>query len=318
MIIFLYGTDPFRIRRKLSEIRQRYLEKAKSDLNLAVFDCAEVFDPNDFARSQQTQPFLASSRLLIVRNPLSALPRDKQEKLAEVLGQIPPTTIVVVSEDKSFDRRLKLYHRLLKADLKTEFRELSGESLVQWIVRLTTENEGRISRAGARLLIDFIGPNLERASREIAKLVDYAGGDLIDEEKIRALVQPEVTGDIFALVDAIAFRSQYKAAEALERLRLSGEADLKILAMVVYGLRNLLVVKDYLGLGWGHQQIHKSTHLHPYVLTKTLAATRRFELEELKQFFGQAADCDRRIKTGKIKPSLGLDLLIFQMLSSQT
>lgn len=313
MYIFFYGTNSYAIHEKVESIKDKYRQKCAGDFNLLTLDSEAGLSITDFRRQVEALPFLATSRLIIVLNPLSKLKKDDQEKVAAYLPNIPTTTVVVFAETGSYDRRVKLFHALQKAKIATEVKDLNNSEMINFIVRRVKTQNGRISHAGAALLAEYIGPDLWRATNEVNKLVDYAGEDLIKEETVRLLVSPEVSSDIFALVDAISFRKPEVADQALIKLRQTGEADIKILGMIVYGLRNLLIVKDYLSRGATRDQIGRKTRLHPYVLTKTMAASQRFELPELKKHFVACADTDARIKTGQIKADLGLDLLIMRL-----
>jgi DNA polymerase III, delta subunit. len=78
-----------------------------------------------------------------------------------------------------------------------------------------------------------------------------------------------------------------------------------LLAMVASQFKNLVLVKSA-GTGAGAARLG----IHPYVFGKTVALARRFGLDELKDIYRKICQADFDIKTGKISPEAGLDLLI--------
>src|SRR6516225_8912730 len=101
MTLFFYGTNAYALRQQLQQMVVAYRKKAGSDYGLERIDGAAV-KPRDLWAALQASPFLANSRLLIVEgvagNKLVA------EKLGDMLGKVPATTVVVFVE-REVDRR---------------------------------------------------------------------------------------------------------------------------------------------------------------------------------------------------------------------
>ena len=53
--------------------------------------------------------------------------------------------------------------------------------------------------------------------------------------------------------------------------------------------------------------------LHPFVVRKTSAQSHQFTFEELKKIYQKIFKSDLDIKTGKIDPSMALDILIAEI-----
>ena len=59
--------------------------------------------------------------------------------------------------------------------------------------------------------------------------------------------------------------------------------------------------------------ILKKSGLHPFVVRKTYYQCNQFSFSELKKIYQKIFKIDFNIKTGKIEPGIGLDLLIAEI-----
>ncbi|NLB43215.1 MAG: hypothetical protein GX815_13370 [Clostridiales bacterium] len=57
----------------------------------------------------------------------------------------------------------------------------------------------------------------------------------------------------------------------------------------------------------------KPHSLHPYSVQKGRQQSRNFTIEQLQHYFDQCVELDYRIKNGKIKDRLGLEVLVIKM-----
>jgi len=85
------------------------------------------------------------------------------------------------------------------------------------------------------------------------------------------------------------------------------------LSMIVYQVRNLLVVKELAEKGLMYASIVKKSGLHPFVVKKTFFQCRAFSLEELKNIYRRIFTIDSQIKTGRVEAETALDLLVVRM-----
>jgi DNA polymerase-3 subunit delta len=116
------------------------------------------------------------------------------------------------------------------------------------------------------------------------------------------------------MIDALATKDLKKSARELHRLLDSGEAELKILTMIVYQFRNLLIVKDQVSRGVTSQwDMAKKAGLHPFVAQKTLVQCKNYSFDDLKAIYKMLLDYDLKMKTGQLDPKTGLDLLVVKL-----
>jgi DNA polymerase-3 subunit delta len=147
----------------------------------------------------------------------------------------------------------------------------------------------------------------------------YSGGsrsrgiNLINVEDVELMVGPNISSNIFELVDAIADKNQRRALRVLYSHLESGADPYYIFSMIVYQFRNLLKVKELVKNALPYTSIVKKTGLHPYVVKKTFEQCKRFDLEELKRLFNQLARLDIETKSGKIDMTEGLYQFVFSL-----
>src|SRR5689334_19588359 len=93
MIIFLYGVDSYRSRKKLEEIVDHYKQAKKSGLNLRYLDASQA-DFADFYNSFRTSSMFDEKKLVIVKNVFAS--KKFQEELLPVIKELESLKDVVV------------------------------------------------------------------------------------------------------------------------------------------------------------------------------------------------------------------------------
>ena len=312
MILFFYGEDTYRLNQKLRELKEKFISASLGDTNLSMVD-GETATFDEIVRQILAMPFLSKKRLVIIKNLLSGAKKEVLEKMNEFLAKVPEATVFVLAEEGVPDRRTTLFKKLNQPKLAQEFNLLDEERLRRW-VKLEIEKTGAaIEPAALSKLIDYIGSDLWRMSNEIQKLSAYSKRLTI--ENIELLVQPQIQSNIFDLMDRIADRNLEKSMKELYQLFDNGKPEHYILSMIVYQVRNLILIKNLLTRypNVSMQTIGRKTFLHPFVIKKTLLQVKNFTLEKLKNIYQKLVDFDIAVKTGKIEPGNALNLLIVEI-----
>jgi DNA polymerase-3 subunit delta len=307
MIIFLYGPDTYRSRQKLNEIVERYKKIHKSGLNLKYFDFKkDSFE--DFRDAFKSSSMFDEKKLLILRNAF--LNSDLEEKFVNFIKELAKSKEVIVFYEKEIKKDTPLFKLLIKHGKSQNFQLLEGFRLKNWVKKEFKKYSTEIDDSALNLLLDFVGNNLWQMVNEIRKLVSYKNGKRIKVKDVQTLVRPKIETDIFKTIDAIAQKDKKRALELVKKHLEKGDSPTFILAMINFQFRNLLMIKDLIERGKSKNYILKETGLHPFVVEKTLKLAKRFQLEELKKIHQRIFQTDLKIKTGKITPEVGLEILI--------
>lgn len=325
MIIFLHGADTFRSRRKLTQIKEKFVREVdRSGVNVETVNATSA-TPEQLERALTTQPFLAPKRLIIIENLFANAKAHKLHAIVlEAIKRGHESTIIVIWDGEVEAPKAK---RGKKADQssKTLFTTLTKERFTQKFDLvdaagarsfIATEAKARnitIEDAAIRELADMVGNDLWQADREIEKLKAYAGNRAVTASDIAMLVVTKLEDDIFALTDALSNGNKPRALKLLSDQLSSGASPTEVLATIAWQYRALMAVKSFVeahGPGYPADRIARELALHPFVVKKALVATKRYELSALRQCCNALITADFKIKTGQATPEVLLDLFV--------
>jgi len=310
MLIFLYGEDNYRSRQKLNKLKANFLAKDSSGMNLQELDGARV-ELAELKNAVQAAPFIGEKRLIIVENLLSVKNKNLLAGVADLLNQgLPESSVVVFWEAEMPDKRTKLFKLLTKQGQTEEITLLTGQALNKWIADEAVSREGKISAEATSKLAAYGGNDLWQMAQEIDKLVTYKKGTEITAGDVDELVKAKLDTNIFNFVDALGRQDKESALKLLHDQLASGEHALYLLTMITYQFRNLLIVKELLENGSNQYGLAKEAKMHPFVAQKTAQQAGNYSLGGLKMIYRKLLDLDAALKTSKIEPRLGLDLLV--------
>lgn len=307
MIIFLYGEDTYRMSEKLKEIIERYKKIHKTGLNLKSFD-----DFTNFKEGIRQTSMFKEKKLAVVTNIFAN--SDFKEKFYQNKKDfLISEDIILIYEEKDFNKNNSLFKFLKKNAKSQEFKFLTGQRLKTWIKKEFDRYETKIDPGVLEKLIEYIGNDLWQMSNEIKKLASFKNNKTIKAEDIELLVRSKIETDIFKTIDSIADKNKKQALNLLHKHLEKGDSPLYLLSMINYQFRNLLIVKDLIEKQKPYNIILKRSGLHPFVVKKSYYQSQKFTFQELKKIFQKIFEADLNIKTGKIQPEIALDLLIAEI-----
>lgn len=314
MILFLYGQDTYRSKRKLNELVEHYQKIRKGGLNLKYFD----FKQDSFNvlkdEIQQTSIF-KEKKLLILKNAFSS--PEFGEKLLENLKSsesfFKKSDDIILFYEEGKVKKNSLFNFLKKNGKSQEFQLLDGEKLKNWVIKEFKNYGVKIEPQSLNKLIEFVGNDLWQFSEEIKKLVNYKNGEIIKEKDVEVLVKPKIESDIFKTIDSLGLKQKKQALELIHKHLEKGDNPLYLFSMLTYQFRNLLLVKDLSQKYQSFYAISKICGLHPFVARKAYFQAKNFTVEEIKKIYRKIFQADLNIKTGKIEIETALDLLIAEI-----
>lgn len=308
MIIFIYGQDTYRSRRKLKEIIEHYKRTLGKDLDLKNINGKTVNLKELEDEIQQISMF--SKKKLIVMYDALQNSRFKNELFPLVKRLNKLQVLVLFYETSNLSGKDKLFKLLKKEGSSQEFKPLTGNDLRNWAIKEFESFGVAIKKSIVEKMINFIGNDLWRFSNEIRKIVTYKRREIIKEEDVDLLIKPSVETDIFKTIDAFAERNKKKAILLIRKHLKKGDSPLYLLSMINYQFRNLLLVKSLIEEGKPLYLISKEAEIHPYVVKKTYTQAGKFNISDLKRDYQKIFQADIDVKTGKLDPQTALDLLI--------
>lgn len=311
MFILLSGKDNYRLKRKLKEIVDYYKKKHRSKLSLETFDLNHP-DFGEIRTRISQSPMFKEKKLIVFKDPFCSPQIEKKIlKIVKNLQDFPG--VLLFYQEKKVDSKRPLFQFFKKNGKVQQFPFLKGKDLKNWVQKEIEQEGGEIELPALKILVDYVRSDLWRMHQEIKKLVAFKKGEKISPKDVRLLVRPQIDTDIFKTLEAVAQGNQKKALNLIHQHLEKGDSPLYILSMINFQVRNLLIIGELQKRGNSLREVIKKSNLHPYVVKKNYSVARKFDLEKLKKIYQKIFQTDIDIKTGKVKPPQGLDLLVSQI-----
>ncbi len=306
LIIFLYGSDSYRIKQAKDGLISRHKTKYASGVNLFSFDLSEINGLEQLEESLRNSSFFNEHKLIVCKNTFNK--KTSADRMAEYIKKYSLSDAsditLMVGEDLA-EKDLALKHKELfkvLSDTKNTVKAteaLTGTALNTWI-KTEAETRGcKINDSVAEGLVNIVGNDSWALINELDKLSTYRGGDITAND-VKTMVSPKIDLSIFDLIDALAVKNRPKVLELLYRELKNGRDPYYILTMIIFQFRNILTVKDLKERGLSEPEISRKTKIHPFVIKKSLRSP--FTTKESIDMYGKLLTLENGFKTG------GLDL----------
>jgi len=317
-----HGDDDFRLEQEVAQFRAKVAEMPNADLNMSEFD-GETASAAEVVNAASSYPFLADKRMVIVKGMLAWITRkgagESGKKavalLLETLPNLPESARLLFVEREKLGDSNKIVKLAREHPNGYEKCFDAPKDSTGWILkRAKDEYHVEIEPRAAAALASVTGDDLRRADNELVKLALYVNGERAITEQDVSLLTPYVAeADLFAMVDAMAEGRGQVALTLMHRLLADKSDPFSLYGMIVRQFRLLLLAKEYLTSGGSPGGIADAIGVHKFVAQKLAQQSRAFSLEQLEGIYRALMDNDLRIKTGRIKPELALDLLVARL-----
>lgn len=306
MLTTLTGTNHFLLRK---ELQRRMAEFAKNygDMGLEKIDGEEA-DYQRMVEAMQNLPFLASKKLVVLRNPSA----NKQfvEQFEGLIETIPESNDVILFETK-LDKRTGYAKHLKKSSEYVELSDLGERELPAWLVAQAAERGGSLKLGDASYLINRVGANQQLLSGELDKLLSYQPE--ITRETIDLLTEQAPQSTIFQLLDA-AFSGETKRAlnlyEDQRKQRIEPQA---IIPMLAWQLWVVSIVKT--AGKKSIEEIAAESKLNPFVVRKSSSMASKLTLTRLRELVDGLQELDVKLKSSNLDADEALKLYLLSLAS---
>ena len=327
MIIFLYGSDGYRLKQNTDKVIERYRKKHQSGVNLIFFNVdasgSTGLTTSNFSIIEsaiKSYSFFDEKKLVVIKNIFqNKIYLDKLMNLIKEFGILKSSDTTLLLTENISEKDLALKNKdafnlfSTSKSLVVNFEPLLGTRLQNWIKKEFELRDCSIETSVIRKLIDYTSNDSWALANEISKLANYkhearsTKHEAINEKDINLLISPKISSNIFEFIDALAQKNKERSFELLYKELKSGRDTNYILTMIIYQFRNLLSVKDLSLRNMNINTIAKKAGLHPYVARKTYNCAQKFTEEDLKKIYCKLLELDIRSKTGLTEPSLALN-----------
>lgn len=299
-----------------------------SDLNYSYFDMKEA-SYTEVELDLVSLPFFADEKIVILDHLLDLTTAKKRNLTDEDLKQFEnylenpseSTRLVIFAEGK-LDSKRRLV-KLLKRDAQ--------------IIEATTPKEQEVKRYFAsqaqELGLQFVGDSLDQLllksgydfgelQKNLALLQAYKEDGQITLQDIEEVVPKSLQDNIFDLTQMILKRQIDQARNLVKDLRLQGEDEIKLIAILLGQFRMFSQVKIFSEEGQSESQIVASLSelsgrkVNPYQVKFAIRDSRRLSLSFLKQAMTTFIETDYAIKSGTYEKDYLFDLALLKVANS--
>ena len=137
MLYIFHGPDDFTRNEKIAELRAAVGDPSLVDLNVTVLEGREL-RLGDIRHHADAMPFMTDKRLVIVNNYVGQVANNSEElaQLVEYLGNLSPTTDLVLTENESLRRGNAVLKAAAAVDgVVTHFAGPEKNNLRPWIIK---------------------------------------------------------------------------------------------------------------------------------------------------------------------------------------
>lgn len=296
-LVLLTGEDSFRIKERINFFREKFIEKY-ADGEVDFFDISASF--SDLENAVLTPNLFGGKRLVFCQSFWNSEKFEKADKIKffEHLEHNADTVTLIVSEPK-IDKRLKASKFLLKNANVTTFEPLSEGELVDWITKKANESEAKISFANAKKLLHRVGTDLWNLNQEVPKLSLASDGE-ITADLITELTIAHPQLQIWDFTEALSKKNTAATLKQFYELLSSGKTPHEIFPMILRETRIHAQIRDGIDRNLSSSEIARETKIHPFVVKKTYALTKKFSASQIKKMYDQLWNIDKKLKTGGI------------------
>ena len=299
-----------------------------SDLNYSYFDMKEA-SYAEVELDLLSLPFFADEKIVILDHLLDLTTAKKRNLTDEDLKQFEnylenpseSTRLVIFAEGK-LDSKRRLV-KLLKRDSQ--------------IIEATTPKEQDLKRyfssQAQELGLQFVGDSLDQlllksgydfgeSQKNLALLQAYKEDGQITLEDIEEVVPKSLQDNIFDLTQMILKRQIDQARNLVKDLRLQGEDEIKLIAILLGQFRMFSQVKIFSEEGQSESQIVASLSelsgrkVNPYQVKFALRDSRKLSLSFLKQAMMTFIETDYVIKSGTYDKDYLFDVALLKVANS--
>jgi DNA polymerase III subunit delta len=291
MVITLTGSNFYLLKKRLDGLTAKFV-KEQGELALQRID-AEEAEPAAILEAVQSLPFLASRKMVVVRN--GSANKSISGQIEQIIDSAGDTTDLIFYES-SPDKRSS-YFKVLKSKTQLEeFNELDVKGLAKWLSEEAKKQAASLTLADASYLVDRVGVNQQLLANELDKLITY--DPKIARSSIDLLTEKTPQSKVFDLLDAAFAGDKERALELYADQRAQKVEPQAIMAMITWQLKILTLAK--FGVGKSPHQIAKDAGLSPYPVMKAQNLARKIDDNKLRDMVTDALAIDEKGKTKMI------------------
>ncbi len=247
----VFGDEQLLVRRGLERIAERTLEGGPAAFNRADGNAGTEGTIARLVAQARTPPMMGPRRLVVVREIENAKPEEVEALMAYLGSPCPSTVLVLVGKQlppaiKGSNPGIRLRNAVAKVGQAVRF-QTSRQDPVAFTRQRCARAGCQLGVREAELLVEVVGRDLGRLQGEVDKLVAFVGGEgRIGPDHVEQVCSLLAETVVFELTDAIVRGEAGTALAISHRLLEEGNAPSRILPLLAWQVRQLVLLQDCL------------------------------------------------------------------------
>ena len=234
-VCVVFGDEAFLRRQSLRKLREAVLGGDEADFSLTAFE-GRTAELRDVLEELATVAMFGGRRLVVVEEADEFISRYRAE-LEDYVARPSPTGVLVL-EATSWPSNTRLYKAVAAEGLAIDCTVPAAAQLARWLGGWAKQTHAvELPLPAAEMMVETIGAELGLIDQELAKMAPMAEKGKISEELVGRMVGGWRTRTAWEMLDAALDGKVAEAMQQLDRLLLSGENPVGLLAQISASLR---------------------------------------------------------------------------------
>jgi DNA polymerase-3 subunit delta len=311
-IYLFHGEEKYLLDMYLKKLVKGLLTGSDETMNYDFYDKNNM-NVDKLIDGIETLPFFGDKRVIVVSyTKLFKSKSNDATIIANKLVDVPETTAIIFVEEE-VDKRSKLYKVINKNGYVASFNQLSEKDLISFIGQKLHRSGKKIERNTAIHFLKTIGMDLSNINNELEKLIMYnKDNDTITKESINDICTRTIENKIFELVSAMGQNRRERAVLLYNDMLMAKEPPARILFMLIRQFRLILQSKLLHEKGLNERDIANKIKIAPFVVRECLKQGKNISKKRLMEALSDCLETDSNIKTGRIDPKIGVEVIIMK------
>ena len=307
-LFLIYGEEDFFIERAVNSIKHKYLASGFETMDYIKLDFnGKSVVVDTVVENIELPPWASSKRIVEVVN--FDFDKEAAEKITDVLGNIPDSTLLMFVTSKFDKRKKKLFDAFTKQGVVCEVTYLEGGMLTKYITQTFGKSGITIDADACDSMISRFNSSMRRIDSAVKRIAVYCESESISNVNmalVDELCEPDVYGDIFKIMDAVGMGDASLALILLDNLIKMKEPLPRIRFMIARHFREMICAKE---LG-NKNAVMNRLGSRSFVADKLIRQSRNFTMNKLLQLYKLCYKNDYDLKHGEADERASLESFI--------
>ena len=313
-LLLFEGDEEYLKQSALSALRKKLLPEGFEDLNESMLDAPET---DQLIAASETLPFMADRRLVVVRDHPALVGRaEADERLANYLASVPPSTVLLFYCTKKPDGRKKLYTAVKKKNGVVTFSAMRDRELTSFVTSAFKDLGRECDERTADFLIFTCGSDAGQLMSEIGKIASHsAAGTPVHPDEVRTLATPSTECTVFQMVDAVVSGQNERAFRLMRNQLLNGTDRLYMLSMLLRQFRLLQHIRIMQYEKMSRDAIRSALGVPPFAADQYIRQASMYTNGQIKKAVAVCFDTEYAVKSGRMNQEGSLESVMLKLLN---